>query len=169
MIEAAARGRTPIELSADRQFERRVWRLAIVSSIALGLIWGLVVTTLVAPPALAVVFGVGWLVMPSTLVLSLVRPRLRYGLVVPASLVSIGLLAVCLGFLPGDAVAASGWVLMTAGVALGGGLGLWFWYRILPVPTRFDDPFSTGRWALIGVHIALVTVGFGLAATALWS
>ena len=89
MIEAAARGRTPIELGADRQFERRVWRLAIVSSIALGLIWGLVVTTLVAPPALAVVFGVGWLVMPSTLVLSLVRPRLRYGLVVPASLVSI--------------------------------------------------------------------------------
>jgi hypothetical protein len=162
VIVAAPPRRAPVELTADRRFERRIKRLAAVSAIALGLIWALVVNTLDAPPAVAAVFAAGWLLMPSTLVASLWRPRLRYGLVVPASLVSIGLLAVCLGWLPGDQPAALGWFLMTAGVALGGGLGLWFWYRVLPVPARLDDPFSTGRWALVGAHILLVVVGLGL-------
>jgi hypothetical protein len=168
VIGGAVRQRVPVELSADRRFERRIWRLAVVSAIALGLIWGLVVTTLVVPLALAMVFGAGWLLMPSLLVASLVRPRLRYGLVLPASLVSIGLLAVCVGFLPGDPLVAFGWLLMTAGVAVGGGLGLWLWYRLLPVPAPLDDPFSSGRWTLIGVHIALVVAGIALAAQALW-
>ena len=166
MIGTAARGNA-IELTPDRRFERRVLRLAVVSAIALGLIWFLVGTTLEAPVALDAVFAIGWLLMPSTLVASLRSARLRFGLVVPASLVSIGLLAVCVGWLPADPTIALGWVLMTAGVALGGGLGLWFWYRLLPVPAGLDDPFSTGRWTLIGVHIALVVVGFGLAAQAL--
>jgi len=168
VIGAAARQRVPVELTADRRFERRIWRLAVVSAIALGLIWGLVVSTLAVPPMLGAVLGAGWLLMPATLVASLVRPRLRYGLVLPASLVSIGLLAVCAGFLPGDSLVAAGWLLMTAGVVIGGGLGLWFWYRLLPVPAPLDDPFSTGRWALIGIHIAPVVVGFALAARALW-
>ncbi len=168
MIGAAAPHRIPVELTPDRRFERRIRRLAVVSAVALGLIWVLVVTTLAAPVALDAVFAAGWLLMPSTLVASLLRPRLRYGLVLPASLVSIGLLGVCLGWLPVDPVVAVGWLLMTAGVALGGGLGLWLWYRLLPVPARLDDPFSTGRWALIGVHVALVVAGFGLAAQALW-
>ena len=139
-----------------------------MSAVALGLIWALVVTTLEAPLAVDVVFAAGWLLMPSTLVASLQRPRLRYALVVPASLVSVALLAVCIGWLPANPVAAAGWLLVTAGVALGGGLGLWFWYRFLPVPAPLDDPFSTGRWALVGVHVALVVIGFGLAAVALW-
>ncbi len=168
MIGTATRERVPVELTADRRFERRIWRLAVVSAVALGLIWGLVVTTLAVPPVFAAVFAAGWLLMPSTLVASLWRPRLRYGLVVPASLVSLGLLAVCVGWLPTDPAVAAGWLLLTAGVAVGGGLGLWFWYRLVPVPARFDDAFSTGRWALIAVHIALVVVGFALAARALW-
>ena len=169
MIGTASARRVPVELSPDRRFEWRVKRLAAVSSVALGLIWALVVTTVAPPPPVDAVLAAGWLLMPTTLAASLRYPRLRYGLVIPASLVSIGLLAVCVGWLPAEPTIALGWILMTAGVALGGALGLWFWYRILPVPARFDDPFSTGRWALIGVHIALVTVGFGLAATALWS
>ena len=167
MIGTAGSRRAPVELSPDRRFERRVKRLAGVSSVALGLIWALVVTTVAAPPSVGAVFAAGWLLMPSTLVASLRYPRLRYGLVVPASLVSIGLLAVCVGWLPEEPLVALGWILMTAGIALGGGLGLWFWYRLLPVPARLDDPFSTGRWALIGVHIALVVAGFALAAQAL--
>ena len=168
MIGTAARG-VAIELTPDRRFERRVRRLAVVSAIALGLIWYLVVTTLEAPVAIDAVFGAGWLLMPMTLAVSLRYPRLRYGLVVPASLVSIGLLAVCVSWLPADPAIALGWVLMTGGVALGGGLGLWFWYRLLPVQAGLDDPFSSGRWTLIGVHIALIVTGFVLAARALWT
>ena len=167
MIHAPSRDAIPIELTRDPRFERRVRRLAVVSAVALGLIWALVVSTLEAPLAVDAVFAAGWLLMPSTLVASLARPGLRYGLVVPASLVSLGLLAVCFGWLPTDPTVAAGWLLMTIGVALGGGLGLWLWYRLLPVPAGLDDPFSSGRWALIGVHIALVVAGLGLAARAL--
>ena len=168
MMEAARPHRTSVELTADPGFERRIGRLAVVSAVALGLIWALVVTTLEAPVAVGAVFAAGWLLMPSTLVASLVRPRFRYALVVPASLVSIGLLGVCIGWPPADPLAAAGWLLMTAGVALGGGLGLWLWYRLLPVPAALHDPFSTGRWALIGVHVGLVVTGFVLAARAIW-
>lgn len=167
MIGAATARRSPVELTSDRRFERRIKRLAAVSAVALGLIWALVVATIAAPSAVDAVFAAGWLLMPSTLVASLRYPRLRYGLVVPASLVSVGLLAVCIGWLPTDPLVALGWLLMTVGIALGGCLGLWFWYRLLPVPARLDDPFSTGRWALIVAHIVLVVVGFGLAAQAL--
>lgn len=167
MIHAATGRPVPVELTRDRRFERRVRRLAIVSAIALGLIWALVLATLDAPPALGAVFFAGWLLMPATLLASVPHPRLRYLLVLPASLVSLGLLAVCLGWLPVEPAVAAGWLSMTAGVALGGGLGLWFWYRVLPVPARFDDPFSTGRWALVGSHVALVIIGFGLASLAL--
>jgi hypothetical protein len=168
VIGAAASQRIPVELTRDPRFERRIRRLTVVSAVALGLIWVMAVATLEAPLAVDSVLAAGWLLMPSTLVASLLSPRLRYGLVVPASLVSVGLLAVCLGWLPADPVVALGWLLVTAGVALGGGLGLWFWYRPLPVPARLDDPFSTGRWGLIGVHVTLVVTGFVLAARALW-
>jgi len=159
--------RTAVELTTDPGFERRIRRLAIVSAVALGLILVLVVTSLEAPVALGAVFAAGWFLMPSTLVASLARPRLRYALVAPASLVSIGLLGVCIGWPPADPLVAAGWLLMAAGVALGGGLGLWLWYRLLPVPAALHDPFSTGRWALIGVHVGLVVTGFVLAARAI--
>jgi hypothetical protein len=60
-------------------------------------------------------------------------------------------------------------VLVTAGVLLGGVLGLWFWYRLLPVPAALDDPFSRGRWTLIAVHVSLIVVGLVLAAVELLS
>lgn len=164
MTGATAGRRVPVELTRDPPFERRVRRLAAVSAVALGLIWGLAVSTLEAPTAVDLAFLVGWLLMPLTLAASLWRPRLRYALVLPASLVSIGLLAVCIGWLPSDPLAASGWLLMTGGVALGGGLGLWFWYRLLPVPVGLDHPYARGRWALVGIHVALIVSGFWLAA-----
>lgn len=168
MIGAPTPQRIPVELTRDRRFGRRIKRLAVVSAVALGLIWALVVTTLEAPAAVDTVFAVGWLLMPAAFLASLAHPRLRYGLVLPASLVSIGLVAVVIGWLPGDPMVAAGWLLMTAGVAFGGCLGLWFWYRLLPVPGRLDDPFSTGRWSLIGIHVALVVAGIGLAVQPLW-
>lgn len=160
--------RGPVELSRDPRFEQRVRRLTAVSAVALGLVWGLAVTTLAAPPWVYALFAGGWLLMPLTLAGSISWPRVRYALVLPASLVSVALLAVCLRWPPGAPAAAAGWVLMTAGVMLGGGLGIWFWYRLVPVPKRLDDPFSTGRWALVVVHIALVVAGFGLATQPLW-
>ena len=166
MIGATPR-RVPVELTSDPPFERRVRRLALVSAVALGLVWGLAVTTLAAPAAVAAAFAAGWLLMPLILVASLAHPRLRYALVLPASLVSIGLLVVCIGWLPGDPAAAAGWLLLLGGVAFGGTLGLWLWYRLLPVPPALDPPFSRGRWILVGIHVVLIVVGLGLAASAL--
>lgn len=163
---ALARPR-PIELSADPRFTPRVKRLAATSLVALGLIWGLAAATLEAPPLVLAVLGAGWVLMPTTLIGSLTRPRLRYALVAPASLVGVGLLAISARWLPADPAVATGWLLMTAGVLLGGVLGLWFWLRLLPVPLALDDPYSSGRLALIGVHVALITVGLVLAATSL--
>jgi hypothetical protein len=78
--------------------------------------------------------------------------------------VSLALLALSLGWAQGSSgsqVGGSqvGWMLVTAGVLLGGTLGLWTWYRVLPVPPPLDDPVAPGRWALIGVHVALVLLG----------
>jgi hypothetical protein len=165
--DALDRPQGPIELSADPRFAARVKRLAAVSLVALGLIWALASATLHAPVGLNAALAAGWVLMPTTLLASLVEPRLRYALVVPASLVGFGLLAVSAWWLPTNPVAASGWLLMTAGVLLGGVLGIWFWLRLLPVPRALDDPFSSGRWALIAVHVALIVLGLVLAATGL--
>lgn len=55
----------------------------------------------------------------------------------------------------------------TAGVLMGGVLGLWFWFRLVPVPRFLDDPFSPGRWALVTAHIILIVAGLGLIAFSL--
>lgn len=159
MTDAIAHRSVPVELTASPAVQGRVRRLTAVSAVALGLIFGLAVARLDAPTAVAAALAAGWVLMPLTLAASLVRPLLRCGLVVPASLVSLGLLAVCAGWLPDRPVAAAGWVLLTVGVALGGGLGLWLWYRLLPVPARLDDPLSAGRWTLIAVHVGLILAG----------
>jgi hypothetical protein len=78
--------------------------------------------------------------------------------------VSVGLLAIVLSWLPDEPVAAAGWLLLTAGVLLGGVLGLWLWYRLAPVPQALDAPFASGRWALIAVHAGLILAGFALVA-----
>ena len=157
----------PTELSADGRFAGRVRRLALTSVVALGIIWALAVATLDAPPVVAAGLLAGWLLMPSILVASLAAPRWRYALVVPASLVGISLLAISVAWRPAPALAAVGWSMMTAGVLLGGWLGLWFWFRLVPVPKPLDDPFSPGRVRLIRAHVLLIVVGMLLAASAL--
>lgn len=162
------RGRSmSVELSADERFAGRVRRLAFTATVALGIVWALAALTLQAPPAIDLALLIGWLLMPSILFASLADPRWRYALVVPSSLVGVPLLAICAFWLPPGAVAAAGWLLVTAGIMLGSLLGLWFWYRLLPVPASLDDPFSPGRWTLIAVHVALIVGGLPLAATAL--
>ena len=169
MSTVAAGRRLPIELSADPTFARRVRRLGLVSLVALGVVWGLAVTTLNAPPIVGGALLAGWALMPAVLFASLARPVLRYGLAVPATLVTLGLLAISVGWLPDSPAAAVGWVLMLLGVGLGGAMGLWLWYRLLPVPAALADPFSPARWILIGVHVALIVVGMALAALPLLS
>lgn len=155
--------RLPVELSTDARFARRVKRLALTSVVALGLIWWLAVTTLVTPPVAGLALAAGWVLMPTVLVASLSRPRLRYALVLPATLVGVALLGVSVWWLPPEPLAAAGWLLITAGISLGGGLGLWFWFRLLPVPEPLNDPFSAGRLALIGLHVGLIVTGLLLA------
>ena len=167
MSTLAAGRALPVELSADRAFARRVRRLGAVSLVALGAVWGLAVTTLDAPPLVDGALLAGWALMPATLFASLAWPIVRIGLTVPASLVTLGLLAIAIGWLPASPVAAAGWLLMLAGVALGGVMGLWLWYRLLPVPAALAHPFSRARWRLIGVHVALIVVGLALAAAPL--
>jgi hypothetical protein len=101
-----------------------------------------------------------------TLSASLKWPRLRYGLAVPATAVSVALVAICLTALPGDPVLTAGWLLITGGVLLGGTMGLWFWFRWMPVPPRLADPFSPGRWGLIRLHVGLVVIGVVLVSLA---
>ena len=167
MIHAALHRPVPVELTADRRITRRVKRLAATSAVALGLIWGLAVTTLEAPVPVDIALALGWITMPSVLLASLWRPLIRYWLIVPSTLVGGGLVATSLAWLPEDQVAAAGWLLMTAGVLLGGVMGLWFWFRVGPVPTTLDDPSSAGRWALIALHVTLIVAGLALATTAL--
>ena len=166
MSEVLRRAR-PVELTDDARFAGRIRRLAAVASVALGVIWLLAVTTLQAPPLVGLSLLAGWVSMPALLIASLARPSLRYALVVPASLVSLGLLAICVAWLPPQPIAAAGWVSIVVGVLLGGVAGVWFWFRLLPVPEALDEPFSTGRLALIALHVALIVAGIVLAATPL--
>ena len=155
------------ELSHDPAFAVRVKRLGFVSMVALGLIWWLAVATTDVPARVGVALAAGWVLMPVILFASLRLPPLRYALVLPASLVGVGLLILVGGWLPASGLAATGWLLVTAGIMLGGLLGAWFWFRLLPVPVALDEPFSPGRRALIAMHVALIVVGLILAATPL--
>ena len=154
----------PIEMTGDPRFAPRVMRLAGTSVVALGIIWFLAVATLRAEPtAINLALLGGWILMPATLGLSLRWPRARYAVVLPSALVSLALVAICLGFLPQNPLARLGWLLLTAGILFGGVLGVWFWFRFLPVPASLSSPFSAGRWTLIGAHVALIVLGAVLA------
>lgn len=153
------RSRTGVEMTADTRFAGRVRRLVAVSAVALGVIAVLALFATEAPGWLVAMLAAGWVLMPSILGASLRRPTLRYGLVVPAGLVTVGLVALCWGWMPESTTASIGWLLITAGVADGGLLGMWFWYRMAPVPPSLDEPFSPRRLALIAVHVGLVAAG----------
>lgn len=160
---AHSRAATSVEMTRDSRFGVRVIRLAATSVVALGLIWGFAFTTLDAPAFTAIALAAGWMLMPALLMVSLRWPIARYGLAIPSSLVGIGLIAICLMALPPDWGAARvGWLMTTAGVLMGGGLGLWFWFRLAPVPRFLDDPFNPGRWILVAVHIVLIVAGLAL-------
>jgi len=136
----------------------RVRRLTVVSLVALGAIAALAALGGASWFIIGLLVA-GWVLMPSVLAWSLARPVARHLLVIPATLVSLALLALSLGWAEGVSGMQVGWLLVTAGVLLGGTLGLWTWYRVLPVPRALDDPVAPGRWALIGVHVALVLLG----------
>ena len=147
-----------VELTADRLFAHRVRRLIVISTIALGIIWGLAFTD-DAEVWVLVLLGIGWVTMPTILGLSLRRPMLRYALLVPASAVSIGLIWMTLTAPDSTDV---GWLLITLGILVGGALGAWFWFRWIPVPRALDDPYGTPRVALVGLHTGLVLIGMAL-------
>jgi hypothetical protein len=153
--------RMPSEMSVNVRFRRRLRRLIVVSAVMLGSITLLAALSTDARPVTIGLLATGWLLMPTLLHAGLDRPRLRYLLMMPATLVSVGLIVVASGAEPGT-MAGTGWWLVTAGVLLGGGLGGWFWYRWMPVPSQLDDPFSPGRIALIAIHVALILIGIGL-------
>lgn len=159
-------GRTGLEMSSDPAFERRVRRLRNVSTIALGVIFGLAVGTLDAGWPIDLVLLLGWLLMPVVLGSSLWHAEIRLLVAVPATLVGLALVTICAVALPADPIARAGWLSVTLGIAWGGFLGAWFWYRWLPVPSTLDAPYSKGRWILIGVHVALVVAGLLLVAIA---
>ncbi len=161
MIHPGAGRSVPLELTADPRMQRRVQRLTVVSLVALGAI-AVLAALGGASWFITGLLVAGWVLMPSVLAWSLARPMARYLLVVPATLVSLALLALSLGWAQGASGTQVGWLLITAGVLLGGTLGLWTWYRVLPVPPALDDPVAPGRWALIGVHVALVLVGLAV-------
>lgn len=159
MIHQSLGRPVPIELTSDPRVGGRVKRLSLVSAAMLGLIWVLAVTTLEAPVIVEAALLAGWILMPVTLVVSLSVLGARYWLALPSTLVSLGLLAIVIGWLPAEPLPAMGWLLVTVGVMLGGAMGLWLWFRVLPVPAKMDDPVAPGRWVLIGVHIGLVVAG----------
>lgn len=155
------------ELSDDPVFARRVVRLIFVSAVVLGYLTYLWSSTLDTPLVIGLGLIGGWILMPTLLAWSLDRPQVRFGLVLPSMFVGVALLAICLTSLPDDVLPRLGWILTTLGIWFGGTLGLWFWFHWLPVPPALDPPFSSGRWALIGVHVALVVVGLALISTTL--
>lgn len=157
-----------LELTSDPAFARRVVRLAATSAVVLGLIWWLARSTLQVDALIDRALLGGWLLMPTMLTLSLRRPRLRYALAIPSGLVGAALVAICLTSLPANGMSRLGWMLVTGGVLLGGTLGLWFWFRWMPVPPGLADPFSPGRWRLIALHVGLIVTGLilvGLSST----
>jgi hypothetical protein len=139
----------------------RVLRLTVVAAVALGAITVAAATGEDPNPAVVGALAGGWLLMPVLLGASVRRPRLRMLLAVPAGAVTVALVFLCAtgGY---SGAELSGWVIVTAGIGLGGLLGVWFWYRMLPVPGRLDAPFSPGRWGLVAVHTGLVVAGLAL-------
>ena len=136
----------------------RVVRLAATSVIALGVIFGLWSAARPGGTWAGAALGAGWALMPATLLFMLRAPRARYALVVPATLVTAALADIA------AAAREPGWAMIATGVLLGGVLGAWFWFQLLPVPRPLRDPFGPGRWALIAVHVGLIVAGIALVA-----
>ena len=149
-------------MSDDQKFAGRVRRLGAVSLVALGLVF--LIWTVARPGGaiIGIALAAGWILMPASLFFSLRRPAARVGVAVPAVLVGAALIAICAWYLPSAPAARAGWLLVTVGVVLGGLMGAWFWFRLLPVPASLENPFSRGRWTFISIHVALIVCGLML-------
>ena len=147
-----------VELTADRLFAHRVRRLVVISTIALGVIWGLAFAD-DAEAWVLVLLAIGWVTMPTILAFSLRRPMLRYALLVPSTAVSLGLIGMTLTAPDSTSV---GWLMVTLGILVGASFGAWFWYRWMPVPRGLNDPYGAPRVALVGLHVGLVLIGMAL-------
>jgi hypothetical protein len=158
-IDAPTERHPGIEMTGDPRFRGRVRRLAVTSGVALGVTWTLAVGTLDAPPWIDILLLAGWLSMLTVLTLSLARPSIRRLVVVPSVMVTAALIGICLWELPPSGLARAGWLTLTAGILMGGGMGAWFWYRWVPVPRALDDPYASGRTILIAAHVGLVVGG----------
>lgn len=164
MTARSAGREPPVELSADPRFADRVRRLGLVSLAAPGLIWGLAAARLAVPQSLLLALFAGWWLMPAVLFASISHPALRLALTIPATLITAPVLAIAARWLPGQPLADLGWILIAGGLALGGLMGGWFWFRWMPVPASLDAPFAPARWGLIAVHVGLICLGLVLAA-----
>ena len=164
-MTARASPSSPIELSTDPRFARRVRRLGIVSLAGPGLLWWLAATRLAVPPPLLAVMLAGWWLMPAVLFASIPLPSLRPLLIVPATLITAPVLAIVVWWAPERLIPGLGWALIAVGLLIGAFAGGWFWFRWgPPPPAALDDPFSPARWGLIGIHVGCLAVGFVLAA-----
>ena len=144
-----------VELTDDRIFAHRVRRLVAISAVALGVITWLALRA-DGPSWSIMLLAAGWVLMPTVLAISLRRPPVRYALVIPASLVIVGLWGMVT---TATGTELLGWTLLFAGILLGGTLGMVFWYRWLSVPRQFNDPFGPARMTLVAIHIGLVLAG----------
>jgi len=133
-----------------------VIRLAVTSVVALGVIFGLWSAGRPGGTVAGAALGAGWALMPATLLVMLRAPKARYALVAPSLLVTSALADITV------AAGGLGWALIAGGTLLGGLLGAWFWFRLLPVPRMLRDPFGAPRWALIAVHVGSIVAGMAV-------
>lgn len=150
-----------VELTHDPSFEARIRRLSVVSLIALGTITWLAIRDDASMPVV-LLLATGWILMPTVLRASLRRPALRYGLSIPATLVAGGLTLFSATLPDGGGSSVAGWWTITASLWFGALLGMWLWFRWLPVPERLAEPFGFARLVLVSVHIGGVVVGIAL-------
>jgi hypothetical protein len=150
-----------VELTHDRTFEARIRRLSVVSLFALGTITWLAIRD-DASSTVVLLLTAGWISMPTVLRASLRRPGLRYALSVPATLFAGGLTLFSTSLADLEATSAAGWWTITVSLWFGAVLGMWLWFRWLPVPAWLTDPFGPGRLAFVTAHIGGVLIGIAL-------
>ena len=155
---------TNVERSNDTRFTRRVIRLGLVSAVALGFIWRVAADNPGVPHWVGLSLLGGWVTMPTLLGASVFRPEWRTLLVIPSTLVTFGVAGAMLENGHWTLAQQVGWIALSSGILLGDLLGLWFWLRLMPVPSWLEDPFSRPRWAAIGIHVGLVAAGIALVA-----
>ena len=148
-----------LTFETGRPVARRIRRLTLVSTIALGIIWWLSKETTYAAMPTRLALALGWLLMPTVLLASLRLPRARLGLALPATLVTVALAAISIAAWRDGSATAPGWSLLLLGITFGDLLGGWLWFGLLPIPPGLRDPGSVARWLLILVHIGPVVGG----------